>query len=103
MDLDNVTAFLAAYCPSRVVAVRGGDMLVDRCRLDPLTNRFEAKRTVIRGDRARQVSFVKRLFAFTELRDWLLAAGFVAVTAFGETGRSLASDDKRMIIIANVS
>jgi SAM-dependent methyltransferase len=103
MDLDNLTAFLASYCPSRVVAVReNGDMLVDRYHLDALTGRFEAERTVIRSGRARQVNFVKRLFGFPELRDWLLAAGFAAVTGYGEDGRPLTADHKRMIIIADL-
>ena len=103
MDLDNLTAFLASYCPSRVVAVReDGDMLVDRYHLDALTGRFEAERTAIRGGRARRLNFVKRLFAFPELRDWLLAAGFAAVTAYGEDGLPLTSDHKRMVVVADL-
>jgi SAM-dependent methyltransferase len=75
MDLDNLTTFLASYCPSRVVAIRdNGDMLVDRYHLDALTGRFEAERTVVRSGQARRVNFVKRLFGFPELRDWLFAA-----------------------------
>jgi hypothetical protein len=43
MDLNNLTAFLASYSPSRVVAAReDADMLVDRYRLDAVTGRFEA-------------------------------------------------------------
>src|SRR6185437_7362414 len=103
MDLDNLTAYLASYRPSRVVAARGdSDMLVDRYRLDALTGRFEAERTVIRGGRTRQVNFVKRLFSFPELRDWLLAAGFAAVSGYGRDGRPLTSDHERMVIIANL-
>jgi SAM-dependent methyltransferase len=104
MDLDNLTAFLAAYCPSRVVAAReNGDMLVDRYHLDALTGRFEAERTIIRGSRTRRVNFVKRLFGFPELRDWLLAAGFTAVSGYGEDGRPLTADHKRMVIVADLS
>jgi SAM-dependent methyltransferase len=99
MDLDNLTSFLASYCPSRVVAARAnGDMLVDRYHLDALTGRFEAERTVIRGGRARRMRFVKRLFGFPELRDWLLAAGFAEVTGFGEDAQPLTADHKRMIV-----
>jgi SAM-dependent methyltransferase len=102
MDLDNLTRFLASYSPSRVVAAReNGDMLVDRYHLDALTGRFEAERTVIRGGRARRVTFVKRLFGFPELRDWLLSAGFTTVTGYGEDGRPLTADHKRMVIIAD--
>ncbi len=103
MDLDNLTTFLASYCPSRVVAAReNGDMLVDRYHLDALTGRFEAERTVIRDGRARRVNFVKRLFGFPELRDWLLAAGFAAVAGYGEDGRPLTADHKRMVIVADL-
>jgi SAM-dependent methyltransferase len=101
MDLDNLTSFLAACCPSRVVAARGdGDMLVDRYHLDAVAGRFEAERTVIRGGRTRRVNFVKRLFGFPELRDWLLAAGFSAVAGYGEDGQPLTSSHKRMVIAA---
>jgi SAM-dependent methyltransferase len=104
MDLDNLTTFLASYRPSRVVAAQdNGDMLVDRYHLDALTGRFEAERTVIRSGRVRRVNFVKRLFGFPELRDWLLAAGFAAVTGYGEDGRPLTADHKRMIIVADLA
>jgi hypothetical protein len=103
MDLDNLTSFLASYCPSRVVAAReNGDMLVDRYHLDALTGRFEAERTVIRSGQARRVSFVKRLFGFPELRDWLLAAGFTAVTGYGEDARPLTAGHRRMVLVADL-
>lgn len=104
MDLDNLTSFLAAFYPSRVAAARdNGDMLVDRYHLDALTGRFEAERTVIRDGRARRISFVKRLFGFPELRDWLLAAGFAAVTGYGEDAQPLTSGHKRMVMVAGLA
>jgi SAM-dependent methyltransferase len=103
MDLDNLTKFLASYAPSRVVAAReDGDMLVDRYHLDALTGRFEAERTVVRDGRARRLNFVKRLFGFPEIRDWLLAAGFAAVNGYGEDGRPLTADHNRMIVVADL-
>jgi SAM-dependent methyltransferase len=101
MDLDNLTSFLAAMCPSRVVAARdNGDMLVDRYHLDALTGRFEAERTVLRDGRSRRVRFVKRLFGFPELRDWLLAAGFATVGGYGEDGQPLTAGHRRMVVVA---
>jgi hypothetical protein len=103
MDLDTLTSFIASYCPSRVVAAReNGDMLVDRYHLDALTSRFEAERTVIRGGQAHRLTFVKRLFGFPELHDWLRAAGFAAVTGYGEDARPLTADHRRMVIIADL-
>jgi len=104
MDVDNLTAFLGSYTPWRVVAVRGnGDMLVDRYHLDALTCRFEAERTVIRDGRTRRVRFVKRLFGFPELRDWMVAAGFGAVNGYGEDGQALTAEHKRMVLVADVA
>lgn len=101
MDLDNLIRFLADFVPSRVTASRpNGDMLVDRYHLDALTGRFEATRTVVRDGRARTLTFVKRLFAFPELRDWLHAAGFTQATAYGEDGEPLTSAHTRMIAVA---
>ncbi|WP_410569425.1 SAM-dependent methyltransferase [Amycolatopsis sp. cmx-4-61] len=101
MDLDNLPAFLAAFTPSRVVAARDdGDLLVDRYRLDALTGRLEAERTVVRDGRARRTRFVKRLFGFPELRDWLIAAGFAEVAGFGEDGTRLTADHRRMVLVA---
>jgi SAM-dependent methyltransferase len=104
MDLDNLTAFLGSYRPSRVVTAHdNGDMVVDRYHVDALTARLEAERTIIRDGRSRRLSFVKRLFGFPELRDWLLAAGFVAVGAWGEDGQRLTADHRRMIIVADLA
>ncbi|MCO8269026.1 class I SAM-dependent methyltransferase [Actinoplanes sp. TRM 88003] len=101
MDLDNQVRFLSSYTPSRVTARRAnGDMLVDRHHLDPLTGRFEVERTVVRDGQARTLSFLKRLFGFPELRDWLTAAGFTAVTAYGEDGAPLRADHHRMVVVA---
>lgn len=97
--LDRARADAAAAGVS--VEYVAGDMLVDRYRLDALTGRLEAERTVIRGGRTRRVNFVKRLFGFPELRDWLLAAGFGKVSGYGQDGRPLTSDHERMVIVAN--
>lgn len=102
MELDNLARFLLSYTPSRITATRdSGDMLVDRHHLDPLTGRFEVERTVIRDGRLRKLTFVKRLFAFPELRDWCTATGFTDVAGYGEDGRPLSLDHHRMVVIAD--
>jgi hypothetical protein len=61
-----------------------------------------ARRFRARSSRTRRVNFVKRLFGFPELRDWLLAAGFTAVAGYGEDGQPLTADHKRMVIVADL-
>jgi SAM-dependent methyltransferase len=99
MDLDNLPNFLASFTPSRITAtLPNGDMLVDRNHFDPLTGRFEVERTVLRSGRARTLTFVKRLFGFPELRDWLTAAGFTGIAASGEDGEPLSLAHRRMVV-----
>jgi hypothetical protein len=45
---------------------------------------------MVRGGRVRRIPFFVRMFTFTELRDWLLAAGFTSVQDYGEDGGLLA-------------
>jgi SAM-dependent methyltransferase len=104
MDLDNLPKFLGSFTPSRITAaLPDGDMLVDRNRFDPLTARFEVERTVVRDGRARRLTFLKRLFGFPELRDWLVAAGFGEVAAYGEDGSALTIAHDRMVVTARGS
>ena len=100
MDLNNLVRRLTTYTASRVLTAEDGAMLVDRFELVPTTNRLEVERTIIRDGRARRVPFVVRLFGFPEIRDWLLAAGFASVTAYGEDAEPLAAHHDRMILTA---
>ena len=45
--------------------------------------------------------FSIRTFAFTELRDWLLDAGFAEVAGYGAEGDPLALGSRRMIVVAS--
>ena len=75
---------VGALQPS-VVMERDGDLLVDRNRFELLTGRIVSERMIVRGGRVRRVRFFVRLFGFTELRDWLLAAGLPPSTATTRT------------------
>lgn len=101
IELDNQVRFLADWTPSRVTVVKeNGDMVVDRHQLDALTGRFEVERTIIRDGNVRKLTFLKRLFGFPELRDWLAAAGLGAITGHGEDGEPLTAEHSRMIVTA---
>jgi SAM-dependent methyltransferase len=91
---------MGRFRPANVVE-RDGDLLVDRPRLDPLTSRVYAERTVVRGGRVRTTTYFVRMFSFTELRDWLLAAGFTSVDGYGPEGERLHPESSRMLVIAS--
>ncbi|HEV8167199.1 MAG TPA: class I SAM-dependent methyltransferase [Actinomycetota bacterium] len=83
-----------------VVAERDGDLLIDRNRFEPLTGRIVSERTVVRGGRVRRLRFFVRLFGFTELRDWLLEAGFATVDCYGQDGAPLSPASRRLLVVA---
>ncbi|GAA2833368.1 SAM-dependent methyltransferase [Nonomuraea rubra] len=99
IDLNNYAAVARTYQRSTVVE-RDGDLVVDRHHLDLLTSRNIVDRTIIRDGRTRKVPFFARMFTFTELRGWMLAAGFTTVQAVGADGAELTIDSRRMIVVA---
>jgi SAM-dependent methyltransferase len=82
------------------VIEQDGDLAIDRRHYEPLTGRMLTIRTVVRDGRTRHVPFFVRMFTFTELRDWLLEAGFTVVDGYNEDGGTLAADSRRMITVA---
>jgi hypothetical protein len=79
---------------------RDGDLQVDRHRFDLLTGRAETDRFIVRDGRVRVVRFSVRAFTFTELREWLLDAGFSSVDVSGQEGEALDLQVRRMVIVA---
>jgi SAM-dependent methyltransferase len=99
LELNHAPALWAGFLPS-VVSRRGDDLMIDQHRYDALTGRVHDRRTVVRGGKVRSFRFSNRLFAFPELRDWLLGAGFQRVEAFGPDGLPLTHQARRMIVRA---
>lgn len=99
LELNNYVAVMRTY-QSAAVAERGGDLLVDRHRFDPLTGRNLVERTIVRGGTLRRIPYFTRMFTYPELRDWLLAAGFADVAGYGEDGEPLTAEHRRMIVVA---
>jgi SAM-dependent methyltransferase len=99
MEMNNYARLARDYAPA-TVKERNEDLVVDRQHLDPLTSRSLVIRTVIRDGAVRQFRYFVRLFTFTELRDWLQAAGFTAVSGYGEDANPLTAEHRRMITVA---
>jgi SAM-dependent methyltransferase len=99
LEMNNRDGVIRRFQPVSVEE-RDGNLLIDRRRFEPLTGRMVAERTVIRDGQVRHVPFFVRMFTFTELRDWLLAAGFTSVQGYDEEGSPLALDSQRMITVA---
>jgi SAM-dependent methyltransferase len=99
IEIWNRDAFARNWLPV-TMSERDGDLQVDRHALDLLTGRAETDRFIVRGGRVRTVHFSIRFFTFTELRDWLLAAGFSSVDVSGQEGEALDLQVRRMVVVA---
>lgn len=99
VELNHKDGLLPTWVPSSVTR-EGEALMIDEREWDPLTGRSNAWRTVIRDGQTRRISFFTRLFSFTELRDWLLQAGFQSVTGFAGDGTPLTRTSRRMILVA---
>ena len=99
-DLMNRDWLVREFQPDRVVIERNGDLMIDRSRLDALASRVLSERIVLRAGRMRRIPFFVRLFTFTELRDWLVAAGFTSVDGYGEGATPFSVTSRRMLVAA---
>jgi hypothetical protein len=62
---------------------------------------MNTERISVRDGRVRRYWFSVRTFAFAELREWLLHAGFAEVDGYGAEGEPLALGSRRMIVVAS--
>lgn len=76
------------------------DLMLDRSTFDPISGRTTTKRFVWRGGRMRRIQYSVRLFAFTEIRDWLLDAGFKNVQVFDRDRSPFTIESRRMAVVA---
>lgn len=99
VELNHRDGLLAVWQPSSVVH-RPDGMMIDERRFEPLTGRSHTVRTIVRAGTVRRVEFFTRLLGFTELRSWLLDAGFRSVDGLRHDGTPLTASDTRMIVVA---
>jgi SAM-dependent methyltransferase len=99
IELIHKDGVLPRWLPVNVTETSEG-VLIDQREFDPLTGRSNAHWTIIRNGRMRRASFFVRLFSFTELREWLLDAGFRTVEGYASDGTPLTVAEPRMILVA---
>ena len=99
MELNNRDWIIRNFQPASVVD-RAGELMIDQRRLEPLTGQIISERTVVGHGQVRRIPLFVRMFTFTELRDWLLAAGFASVHGYGADGTPWTTESPRMITIA---
>ncbi len=93
---------LAARIREESVTERDGDFLLEVRRFEPARGGVQTEYIVIRDGMTRRFDVFIRMPTFPELRDWLLAAGFASVEAFGEDGEPFAPKHFRMIAVASL-
>ncbi len=87
--------------PVRLVEMGNGDLMIDRFRFDIESGRMIVRRTYLRDGRKRETVFSVRVYAYTELRDLLLARGFqVLRSCGGYDGAPLSASRPRTLVVA---
>jgi SAM-dependent methyltransferase len=97
MNLHQVVEDPAKHAVKRVA----DEFMIDDKTYDPGTGRLYYRRTIVRNGTSRSMRFFVRLFTVTELRDWLLQAGFSRACAYGGDGEPFEVDSERMILVAD--
>jgi hypothetical protein len=78
----------------------GDDMMMFATRYNLSSGCVEGERVVIRDGKVRRSQYSQRVPTFTELRDWLIGAGFSRVEGIGRDEGPLTIDSPGMIVIA---
>lgn len=93
--------FVTRLAPVSVTDAPGGDLMVDRHRFDLETGRLVDTRTTVRAGKTRTVTFSVRVYAYTEIRWLLRAAGFEVERAYGGfDGAPLSAMRPRTLVVA---
>lgn len=79
---------------------RGRQTMIDRNSFDPIDNRLTCHRTVWRGGARRDMHYAVRLFTCSELRGWLVDAGFAQVDFVDGERATFSRGSDRMIAVA---
>jgi 2-polyprenyl-3-methyl-5-hydroxy-6-metoxy-1,4-benzoquinol methylase len=96
---NNLLELARRWQPTTLVE-RDGDFVIDRHRFDPVTGRMNTERIVVRGGRVRRFTYAVRMFVASELRDWLVGAGFASVDFYDRDEEPLTAEGRRMIAVA---
>jgi SAM-dependent methyltransferase len=101
LDLQNRDRVLRLFNPDSGYAQDvGEDLMLDRNTFDPISGRISTDRFIWRGGRVRRTKFSVRVFAFTEIREWLIEAGFRNVQVLDREGAPFTIESRRMVVIA---
>ena len=101
IELQNRDRVIRGFLPW-VVQHAGDDFMIDTHEFDAAANRIHTSRTTVVGAERRSTEFTVRMFTPTELRDWLLGAGFGRVEVMDGDGEALQLDSRRMVVRATI-
>jgi SAM-dependent methyltransferase len=101
IEVQNRDRIVRGFLPW-VVQHAGEDFMIDTHEFDAAANRIHTSRVSVVGAERRATAFTVRLFTPTELRDWLLVAGFGEVDVMDGDGETLQLDSRRMVVRATM-
>jgi SAM-dependent methyltransferase len=103
IEMHNRDEFVRRFTPapfSHTVQV-GDDVQVDTTEFDSVEGRIETDRIVVRDGRVRRSHHSVRLPTITELRSWLLDAGFSDIRFSARDGGPPSIHRRRLVVVAS--
>ncbi|WP_164895663.1 class I SAM-dependent methyltransferase [Mesorhizobium sp. M7A.F.Ca.MR.176.00.0.0] len=100
--IDQINRFflLREQSPSCDVVQRDDDLRIDTINNDPLTDRLNCERIVVRGGSVRRMRLSVRQYGYSECVRMLQNAGFDSVEAYGQEGAEFTPYGPRLVVVA---
>jgi SAM-dependent methyltransferase len=102
IEMQNRDELVRRFTPapfSRTVQI-GDDLMIDTSEFDSIEGRMETDRMVVRGGQVRRSHLSVRMPTITELRSWLVDAGFTQASFTARDGQLPSIHHPRLVVVA---
>jgi SAM-dependent methyltransferase len=105
IEMHNRDEFVRRFTPApfSITTWAGDDAQIDTTVFDCVEGRAETDRVIIRDGHVRRFHYSLRIPAISELRDWLVDAGFDEVRFCARDGSPPALDRRRLVVLATAA
>ncbi|MEV8652405.1 class I SAM-dependent methyltransferase, partial [Mesorhizobium ciceri] len=100
IDQINRYSLLRKQSPSYAILQRDDDLRIDTDNNDPLTDRLNCERIVVRGGSVRRMRLSVRQYGYSECVRMLQSAGLDSVEVYGQEGAEFTPYGPRLVVIA---
>lgn len=86
------------YLPASSALEREGNFMIDHFDYNPVQGTLHVRRQFIKDGELSETPYNIRLLTFTEIKEWMLHAGFKNIEGYNNKGQPFSVDSERMIL-----